>query len=64
MSQSDLKPEFLARLLTIPNVTMVKESTGDLGRVQRIRELAGDDVAFFNGSNPLALGAFAAGARG
>ncbi len=60
----DLKPEFLARLLTIPNVTMVKESTGDLGRVQRIREIVGDDVAFFNGSNPLALGAFAAGARG
>lgn len=60
----DMRPEFLARLLTIPNVTMVKESTGDVGRMHRLVKLAGEDVAFFNGSNPLALAAFAAGARG
>jgi 4-hydroxy-tetrahydrodipicolinate synthase len=60
----DMRPEFLARLLTIPNVTMVKESTGDVGRMHRLAQLAGRDVAFFNGSNPLALAAFAAGARG
>lgn len=60
----DMRPEFLARLLTIPNVTMIKESTGDVGRMQRLLELAGEEVAFFNGSNPLALAAFAAGARG
>ena len=58
----DMRPEFLARLLEIPNVTMIKESTGDVGRMQQLVKLAGDDVAFFNGSNPLALAAFAAGA--
>lgn len=60
----DMRPELLARLLTIPNVTMVKESTGDVGRMHRLVELVGREVAFFNGSNPLALAAFAAGARG
>jgi 4-hydroxy-tetrahydrodipicolinate synthase len=51
-------------LLEIPNVTMIKESTGDVGRMQQLVKLAGGDVAFFNGSNPLALAAFVAGARG
>ncbi|QRN95090.1 dihydrodipicolinate synthase family protein [Archangium violaceum] len=60
----DMTPEFLARLLEIPNVTMVKESTGDIGRMHRLRQVAGEEVAFYNGSNPLALAAFAAGARG
>ena len=60
----DMTPEFLARLLQIPNVTMVKESTGDVGRMHRLRQVAGEGVAFYNGSNPLALAAFAAGASG
>jgi 4-hydroxy-tetrahydrodipicolinate synthase len=60
----DMPPELLVRLLQIPNVTMVKESTGDITRMDRLRELAGEEVAFYNGSNPLALAAFAAGARG
>lgn len=60
----DMSPEFLARLLEIPNVTMIKESTGDVGRMHRLIRLAGEDVAFYNGSNPLALAALAAGARG
>lgn len=60
----DLTPEFLARLLQLPNVTMVKESTGDVNRLHRLVQAAGDEVAFFNGSNPLALDAFVAGARG
>jgi len=61
---SDMTPEFLARLLTIPNVTMIKESTGDVNRLHRLVQTAGDSVAFFNGSNPLALDAFVAGATG
>lgn len=60
----DMSPELIARLLEISNVTMVKESTGDVGRMQRLMQLAGDEVAFFNGSNPQALAALAAGARG
>jgi len=60
----DMAPEFLAKLLTIPNVTMIKESTGDVNRLHRLVQAAGEDVAFYNGSNPLALDAFIAGATG
>lgn len=60
----DLSPDLIARLLQIPNVTMVKESTGDVNRMHRLVQLCGDQVAFYNGSNPLALAAFVAGARG
>ncbi|MBZ5708703.1 dihydrodipicolinate synthase family protein [Nannocystis pusilla] len=60
----DLGPDTIARLLQIPNVTMVKESTGDVHRMHRLVQLCGDDVAFYNGSNPLALAALVAGARG
>ncbi|MGK3982523.1 dihydrodipicolinate synthase family protein [Sorangium sp. So ce136] len=60
----DLGPDTIARLLRIPNVTMVKESTGDVNRMHWLVQLCGDQVAFYNGSNPLALAAFVAGARG
>ncbi|PCC69203.1 4-hydroxy-tetrahydrodipicolinate synthase [Nannocystis exedens] len=60
----DLAPDTLARLLQIANVTMVKESTGDVHRMHRLVQLCGEDVAFYNGSNPLALAALVAGARG
>jgi 4-hydroxy-tetrahydrodipicolinate synthase len=60
----DMPPEFLAKLLKISNVTMIKESTGDVNRLHRLVQVAGDDVAFYNGSNPLALDAFIAGAKG
>ena len=60
----DMSPTLLKRLLEIPNVTMIKESSGDVQRMQALRQLLGEDVAFYNGSNPLALAAFAAGATG
>jgi 4-hydroxy-tetrahydrodipicolinate synthase len=60
----DMPPEFLVRLLQIPNVTMIKESSGDANRMRRLIELAGEDGAVFNGSNPLALAALTAGAKG
>ncbi|MGA3171060.1 MAG: dihydrodipicolinate synthase family protein [Chthoniobacteraceae bacterium] len=60
----DMSPEFLAKLLEIPNVTMIKESTGDVNRMHRLVQAAGDKVAFYNGSNPLAFDALVAGARG
>ncbi|OUJ70854.1 dihydrodipicolinate synthase family protein [Hymenobacter crusticola] len=60
----DMSPALLKRLLEIPNITMIKESTGDVQRMQALRQLLGEDVAFYNGSNPLALAAFAAGATG
>ncbi len=60
----DMSPALLKRLLKIPNVTMIKESTGDVQRMHYLRKELGEDVAFYNGSNPLALAAFAAGATG
>jgi 4-hydroxy-tetrahydrodipicolinate synthase len=60
----DMSPALLKRLLEIPNVTMIKESTGDVQRMQALHQLLGEEVAFYNGSNPLALAAFAAGATG
>jgi 4-hydroxy-tetrahydrodipicolinate synthase len=60
----DMSAAFLKRLLEIPNVTMIKESTGDVQRMHVLKDKLGEEVAFFNGSNSLALSAFAAGASG
>ncbi|OBB85899.1 dihydrodipicolinate synthase family protein [Mycobacterium sp. 852002-30065_SCH5024008] len=61
----DMPPELLVRMFeTIENVTMVKESTGDLTRMRRIDELSGGRLPFYNGSNPLVLDALKAGASG
>ncbi|MEV0027955.1 dihydrodipicolinate synthase family protein [Nocardia sp. NPDC050793] len=61
----DMSPEFLVELVhEVPTIAMIKESSGDIGRMHRIVELGGGRVPFFNGSNPLALRAFSAGAAG
>jgi 4-hydroxy-tetrahydrodipicolinate synthase len=61
----DMSPELLVQMFTeIDNLTMVKESTGDLDRMLRIKELTGDTLPFYNGSNPLILDALIAGASG
>lgn len=61
----DMSPELLVRMFTqIDNVTMVKESTGDLSRMLRIAELSDGQLPFYNGSNPMVLKAFRAGAKG
>ncbi len=59
----DMSPELLVRMVRdIENVTMVKESSGDIQRMHRIHELTDGEVPFFNGCNPLALEALCAGA--
>ncbi|MCK0175592.1 dihydrodipicolinate synthase family protein [Mycolicibacterium sp. F2034L] len=61
----DMSPELLVQMFTdIDNVAMVKESTGDLSRMQRIKELSGGALPFYNGSNPLVLDALFEGAAG
>lgn len=61
----DMQPELLVQMFKdIDNVTMVKESTGDLSRMHRIAELSDGQLPFYNGNNPLALKAFNAGAKG
>lgn len=61
----DMRPELIARICReVPAVTMVKESTGDLQRMHRLRQLTDGTVPFYNGSNPLAFAALNAGAAG
>jgi 4-hydroxy-tetrahydrodipicolinate synthase len=61
----DLLPKFIMQMAkAIPNVTMVKESTGDIQRMHRLQALSDGTLRLYNGSNPLALAAFAAGASG
>lgn len=61
----DMSPELLVRMFeTVENVTMVKESTGDLSRMRRIAELSEGRLPFYNGSNPLVLDALRIGAAG
>ncbi|MFB9364744.1 dihydrodipicolinate synthase family protein [Kitasatospora albolonga] len=61
----DLSPELMVRLVrTVENITMVKESSGDIQRLHRLHRLTDGELPFYNGSNPLALEAFAAGAAG
>lgn len=61
----DMSPELLVRMFeSIPNVTMVKESTGDITRMNKMRELTAGTLPFLNGSNPLILDAVEAGAVG
>ena len=61
----DMSPELLVRMFEeIENVTMVKESSGDIQRMHKLYELSGKKLPFYNGSNPLALEALCAGASG
>ncbi|NHZ65912.1 dihydrodipicolinate synthase family protein [Massilia genomosp. 1] len=61
----DMQPELIARICKeVPSVTMVKESTGDLQRMHRLKQLTNGTIPFYNGSNPLAFAALNAGAAG
>lgn len=64
-SGTDMPVELILRIVgEVDNVTMVKESTGDIQRMHKLQVLGEGQVPFFNGCNPLALEAFVAGASG
>ncbi|MDT3716814.1 dihydrodipicolinate synthase family protein [Pseudomonas soli] len=64
-SGTDMPVELILRIVReVDNVTMVKESTGDIQRMHKLQLLGEGQVPFYNGCNPLALGAFVAGATG
>ncbi|MGW8557968.1 dihydrodipicolinate synthase family protein [Streptomyces tubercidicus] len=59
----DLVPETIVELARkIPNLTMVKESSGEVARFTALRELSEGALSVYNGNNPVALDAFRAGA--
>ncbi len=47
----DMLPETIGRLSKIKNIVGVKEATGELDRVKRIRDLTGDDFAIYTGDD-------------
>jgi 4-hydroxy-tetrahydrodipicolinate synthase len=61
----DMSPTLLNHMFeSVENVTMVKESTGDIQRMLDLKELSSGALPFYNGSNPLVLKALLAGATG
>lgn len=61
----DMSPALLVSMFRdIDHVTMVKESTGELARMQALADLSDGALPFYNGSNPLVLDALRAGATG
>ncbi|MBK1650006.1 4-hydroxy-tetrahydrodipicolinate synthase [Rhabdochromatium marinum] len=47
----DLLPETVARLAEIPNIVGLKDATGDLSRVERLRALCGADFLLYSGDD-------------
>lgn len=61
----DMSVDLIMRIVdTVDNVTMIKESTGDIQRMHQIYLRSDAQVPFYNGCNPMALEAFVAGATG
>ncbi|USA47482.1 dihydrodipicolinate synthase family protein [Acinetobacter sp. C26M] len=61
----DMSPELIVKMFNeIDNICMVKDSTGDIQRMHKFHALSQGELPFYNGSNPLALEAFCAGATG
>jgi 4-hydroxy-tetrahydrodipicolinate synthase len=47
----DMLPSTVGRLSQISNIVGIKEATGDLSRVQQIRDLVGNDFALYTGDD-------------
>ena len=47
----DMLPDTVARLAEVPGVIGIKEATGDLTRLEQIRQLCGDDFLIFSGDD-------------
>ncbi|PJG85931.1 4-hydroxy-tetrahydrodipicolinate synthase [Conservatibacter flavescens] len=60
----DMLPETVARLAKISNIVGIKEATGDVSRVAKIRELAGEDFIFLSGDDPTGLESMKLGGHG
>ena len=61
---SDLLPETVGRLAKISNIVGIKEATGDVSRVQKIKQLAGEDFIILSGDDATGLEAMKLGAEG
>ncbi len=60
----DMLPETVGRLAAVPNIVGIKEATGDITRVGRIRALCGPDFDIFSGDDATARELILAGGQG
>lgn len=60
----DMQPETVQRLAGIPNIVGIKEATGSVERVRKIRELCVDRLDIYSGEDAIALDSMLVGARG
>ncbi len=60
----DMSPDLIARLSEFSNVKYVKESSGDITRVFKIRKLTNDRMTVFCGGDNMALESYLMGATG
>jgi len=60
----DMSPDLIARLSEFANVRYVKESSGDITRIWKIRKLTQDRMTVFCGGDNMALESFVMGAKG
>jgi 4-hydroxy-tetrahydrodipicolinate synthase len=60
----DMVPETVARLARLSNIVGIKEATGDLSRVERLRQLCGTDFAIYSGDDATACQLMLRGGQG
>ncbi|HET6725188.1 MAG TPA: 4-hydroxy-tetrahydrodipicolinate synthase [Gammaproteobacteria bacterium] len=60
----DLLPETVARLARVPNIVGIKEATGDVSRVQTLRQSCGDDFGLYSGDDATSMEFVLAGGDG
>lgn len=60
----DMQPETVGRLAEIDNIVGLKEANTDLDRVQKLRELCGDDFMLVSGDDATAMDFMLAGGDG
>ena len=64
VAKVDMPPDLIARLSEFSNVKYVKESSGDITRIWKIRKLTSDRMTVFCGGDNMALESYLMGATG
>lgn len=60
----DLLPETVARLADANNIVGIKDATGNLERLQDMRQRCGDKISYYSGDDPTALEFMRLGGQG
>ncbi len=60
----DMQPETVGRLASVENIVGIKDATGDLSRLSRMRELCGEDFCILSGDDATARQLILLGGQG